>query len=273
MKELLSYDDVILVPQYSTLGSREDARTSCTLGPLKLATPIISSNMDTITTAPMAVAMWEAGGVGALQRVANSGELVRHFLDVGDHDAECIVSIGVGEQSKDLLVRYYDFGARVVLVDVAHAHSDKMVEMLGWIKETYNDHFFIIAGNVATGDGAQFLEAAGADAIKVGIGGGCFVPGTLITLETGSQIPIENIQVGDRVITHTGQVNNVVDTLKFDRDEELIAINGCVSTTNHEYYVVDKDDAHLVADDNIHEYAKWIPAEMLTKNHMLIELD
>lgn len=178
---LLSYDDVILIPQFSTLGSREEADTSYTLGSLVLRTPIISSNMDTITASRMAIAMSQAGGVGALQRVSPHDYLLEEYERVREAGGDCIVSVGVGEGSKALLAQYYDAGARHALVDVAHAHSSKMGEMLKWIREEYGDSLFVIAGNVATAAGASFLHEAGADAIKVGIGGGSICKTRVVT--------------------------------------------------------------------------------------------
>lgn len=179
-KKALSYDDVVLVPQYSTLGSRGDADTSVTIGPFMRSVPIISSNMDTITKAEMAIAMWRAGGIGALQRVGTRQHCLAQYREIKEAGADCIVSVGVGDDSKRLLDAYYADGARTVLVDVAHAHSSKMAEMLAWIKERYAN-LYVIAGNVAVADGAKFLEACGANAIKVGIGGGSICKTRVVT--------------------------------------------------------------------------------------------
>ena len=65
----LTYDDVLLVPRRSRVRSRQDvtARSRFTPG-IELAVPIVSANMDTVTTAPMAVAMAQLGGLGVLHR-------------------------------------------------------------------------------------------------------------------------------------------------------------------------------------------------------------
>ena len=67
--EGLTFDDVLLVPQRSGIASRKDVDTSSDLTPnIKLAIPIISANMDTITEAPMAAAMAQQGGLGIIHR-------------------------------------------------------------------------------------------------------------------------------------------------------------------------------------------------------------
>ena len=60
----------------------------------------------------------------------------------------------------------------------------------------------------------------------------------------------------------------------FHKNEEIISINGIECTKNHEFYVIEKKDAHLVNDNNIHEYAKWVEADSLDKErYLLIELE
>ena len=65
----LTFDDVLLVPKRSPIRSRGDVNTSAVLVPgIRLAIPIISANMDTVTEAAMAIAMAQAGGIGILHR-------------------------------------------------------------------------------------------------------------------------------------------------------------------------------------------------------------
>ena len=61
----LTYDDVLLVPRRSRVRSRQDVSTRSSFTPgIELEVPIVSANMDTVTTAPMAVAMAQLGGIG-----------------------------------------------------------------------------------------------------------------------------------------------------------------------------------------------------------------
>ena len=65
----LSYDDVLLVPQRSPIASRADVDTTARFTRrINLASPIVSANMDTVTEAPMAIAMARAGGIGVVHR-------------------------------------------------------------------------------------------------------------------------------------------------------------------------------------------------------------
>jgi IMP dehydrogenase len=65
----LTFEDVLLVPRRSSIRSRRHVSTrSCFTRGVELAIPIVSANMDTVTTAPMAIAMAELGGLGVLHR-------------------------------------------------------------------------------------------------------------------------------------------------------------------------------------------------------------
>ena len=82
MQELplaLTFDDVLLVPRRSRIRSRADVSTRTQLTRrIALEIPVVSANMDTVTTAPMAIALAQLGGIGVVHR----------FLSVEDEVAE-----------------------------------------------------------------------------------------------------------------------------------------------------------------------------------------
>ena len=82
---------------------------------------------------------------------------------------------GVGPDGLARAEALIDAGADVVVVDTAHGHSKGVIDAVGQIKKMSN-RTQIIAGNIATKEGAQALIDAGADAIKIGIG-----PGSICT--------------------------------------------------------------------------------------------
>ena len=79
----LTFDDVLLVPQRSSIASRKDVDTATLLtASIRLRVPVISANMDTVTEAPMAIAMARAGGLGIIHRFMTVEQQVRQIKQV-----------------------------------------------------------------------------------------------------------------------------------------------------------------------------------------------
>ena len=84
-------------------------------------------------------------------------------------------AVGVGADTDERVKALVEAGVDVLVVDTAHGHSQGVLDRVKWVKETY-PHVQVIGGNIATAQAALDLVAAGADAVKVGIG-----PGSLCT--------------------------------------------------------------------------------------------
>lgn len=167
-----SFDDVLLVPQHSTIASRQDVDLSTKLGSLELRVPFLSANMDTVTEGEMAAAIGRYGGAGVLHRFAGSDLQYLWAQQAFATSAPIILSVGVNHS----LWRFYqevhdEFGLGGLCVDVAHGDHERVVETVQFLRENFPDQN-IIAGNVATGHAALRLARAGANIIKVGIGPG-----------------------------------------------------------------------------------------------------
>ncbi len=94
-------------------------------------------------------------------------------------------AVGVGPGTMDRVKALVDAGVDVLVVDSAHGHSAGVLGTVAKIKEKYPEKA-VIAGNVATGEGAVDLVKRGADAVKVGVG-----PGSICTTRvvTGAGVP------------------------------------------------------------------------------------
>ena len=107
---------------------------------------------------------------------------------VKDAQGRLLVGAAVGA-SKDLPERaqaLVEAGVDVLVLDSAHGHSKGILEALAYLKETFGERVEVIAGNVATREGARALAERGADAVRVGIG-----PGSICTTRvvTGVGVP------------------------------------------------------------------------------------
>ena len=275
LKEALTWDDVLMIPQYSEIESRKEVDLTTVFGKMLLTTPVISSPMDTVTEADMVVAMSKAGGFGIIHRyntIQQQCDIVREAKMNG----ALYIGAAVGATG-DFLERtaaLIDVGVDLICVDVAHGDHILVKRCLEKLKPiTTEKSIHLMAGNIATGSALLNLADWGAESVRIGIGGGCFVPGTKVRTETGDK-SIEEVELYELVYTHTGELKPVTDKMVFDRDEEIVSINGIECTKNHEFYVVDKENIHFINEDNIHNFARWVHAGELNKDkHLLIELE
>jgi IMP dehydrogenase len=179
----LTFDDVLLVPQYSDISSRKKVDISTDLLGALFSIPICSANMDTITEATMAIEMYKLGGLGFLHRYAGHEAILQWLREIETADAIAIPSIGIKSEDFEYALKYAEYGSLAVNVDIAHGDSEHMIKM---VKNLHKEGIYVVAGNVATFEGALRLMDAGAKVIKVGIG-----PGSLCTtrIVTGHGVP------------------------------------------------------------------------------------
>lgn len=118
-------------------------------------------------------------------------------------------AVGTGADTADRVAAIVEAGVDVIIVDTAHGHSQGVIDQVRRIKGLY-PHIPVIGGNIATAAAARDLVAAGADAVKVGIG-----PGSICTtrIVTGVGVP------------QMTAVANVVEALK-DTNVSVISDGG-----------------------------------------------
>ena len=184
MKPALSFDDVLLVPQYSDVESRRNVNIDSALSEgLDFSLPVISSPMDTITEADMAVALHKAGGLGIVHRyntINEQADVIKQVI------AECkaapaAIAIGATGDYLDRAERAVHLGVKVLCIDTAHGHHSAMERAIKTLKDGYGNRVHVMAGNVATLDGFNALAEWGADSVRVGIGGGSICSTRLVT--------------------------------------------------------------------------------------------
>jgi len=183
-KKALSFDDVLLVPQASNVKSRSEIDLSRSIGKIQYSLPIISSPMDTVTESEMAGIMYDRGGLGIIHRY----NTIQEQCDLVKDSSLRVVGAAVGASGdyEDRACALYDAGARVICVDVAHGHHSLVKNALKELRIDFGDEIAIIAGNVATPEAYMDLAEWGADAIRVGIGGGSICS---TRIQTGHGMP------------------------------------------------------------------------------------
>jgi IMP dehydrogenase len=188
MKNCYTYDDVLLVPQYSDIKSRNEVSLNSKLNSFNddedsviFKLPIISSPMDTVTEDIMANAMYNAGGFGIIHRYNTILEQVEIF----NKSPYSGCAVGVTGDYLERTEALYNAGCRIICIDIAHGHHILMKEAIKSIKEKFPE-VHIMAGNIATKQGFADLQSWGADSIRVGIGGGSICS---TRIETGHGVP------------------------------------------------------------------------------------
>ena len=212
-RESFTFDDVLLVPGYNHHMSRRDVDVSMVdrTGKLKLALPILTSNMDTVTESEMANFIGERGGAGVLHRFMSVDENVAEFKKC---KTTTFVSIGCSAAEVERAIALRDAGAQFFCVDVAHAHARYVGQTIKALRENLKNEC-ILGGNVATYAGADYLAACGVDIIKVGIGGGSVCT---TRIKTGFGVPtlasVQDCARADRSIVADGGIRTPGDIVK-----------------------------------------------------------
>jgi guanosine monophosphate reductase len=197
----LTFDDVLLVPRRSSIRSRQAVDTNTRLSRrIGLALPIIAANMDTVTEAPMAIALARLGGLGVIHRfmsverqAAEVARVKQADLDTTstspttDERGRLRVGVAVGVRGSDLAraEACVAAGADLLVVDIAHGHSDSAIDVIRRLKQAF-PAVDVVGGNVATAEGVRDLAEAGADGVKVGVGAGSIC---ITRVVTGFGIP------------------------------------------------------------------------------------
>jgi len=185
IKESLTFDDVTLVPQYSSvLPNQTNTKTELNKN-LKLNIPLLSSAMDTVTESTMAIAIGRSGGLGIIHKNLNPKNQALEVKKVKKKNMIVGAAVGTNEEDIDRVYKLLESNVDLIVVDTAHGHTKKVLTIIKKIKQI-SKNSIICAGNIATGKAAKFLADSGADIVKVGIG-----PGSICTtrLVTGIGVP------------------------------------------------------------------------------------
>ena len=182
----LSYDDVLLVPQRSPIDSRSDVDLTAPLtADIDLDLPIVSAPMDTVTESETALALSRLGGLGVVHRFCEPERQAEGVSTVVDASERVGAAVGIREGFLERTRAVVEAGADPIVVDVAHGHMDRCLDAVERVVQEF-PAVGVVAGNVATAEAVRDFAAAGADCLRVGVG-----PGSHCTTRevTGAGVP------------------------------------------------------------------------------------
>lgn len=200
----LTFEDVKLVDVLQSTVTPESVSVTTTLTPtLKLNIPLLSAAMDTVTEARFATALAKLGGLGVIHKnmtISAQADEVRKVktatFDSADFpnaavDAEGHLlvagAVGVTNDTVDRVQAMVEAGVDAIVLDSAHGHSEGVLRKVSEVRSTF-PNLNIIAGNIATREGAAALYDAGADVVKIGIG-----PGSICTTRVVAGIGVPQV--------------------------------------------------------------------------------
>ena len=164
---LITYDDVLIRPGYSTLNSRQDAKPEINFGKYKLS-PIIASNMTTIATPRMQAALAPFGCIVPFDRNQSILEEVSCITGARRGMTPIAASVGLNDRERTIEVAKL---TEWLFLELAYADSKNALTEIAWLRKEFPNKV-IVVGNVATREAVDRLATAGADIVKVGIGPG-----------------------------------------------------------------------------------------------------
>ncbi|AQW20822.1 guanosine monophosphate reductase [Lentilactobacillus curieae] len=170
--EVFDYEDIQLVPAKCIIKSRKDADTSVKFGPKTFKVPVVPANMETVMNKELAIWMAQNDYFYIMHRFQpeTRTDFVKELHSLGLYAS---ISVGIKDSEYDFIDELVKEDAKpeYITIDVAHGHSDFVINMIHYIKEKLPETF-LIAGNLGTPEAVREIENAGADATKIGIGPG-----------------------------------------------------------------------------------------------------
>jgi len=218
----LTYDDIQLVPAYSEIESRRTIDLTTQISRhYSLRMPLIASPMDTVCDSTMAIAMAKAGGAGCIHRFMSIEDqvcqvkIIRHSAYTFP-ETPTMAAIGANGDYLERAQELVKIGANVLVIDVAHGHHILVKEALNKLKASLPSTVDVVAGNIATAKAAIDLQEWGADALRVGIGGGSLCT---TRIKTGFGVPnvsslVEVIEVSNVPVWACGGIRTSGDIAK-----------------------------------------------------------
>lgn len=249
-----TYQDIGLVPRdRSSVDSRNRVLTNVQFMGMNLDMPILLAPMETVVNAHVATTVYrDLGGLAILPRLkslVHTAAMVSSTVEVCGENTVVSIPAKDWEPWADYFLG--EMGINKVCIDVANGFTRLVENTVLALKSTFPS-VKIITGNIASIEGYKFLANLGVDAVRVGIGGGCFAAGTRVLMSNGFYKNIQDIKPGDRVINKDGMPVTVKRAWKTGTRKVIEYKNSCfykptICTPDHRHWTGSyKDRSHIL---------------------------
>ncbi|MGL5687008.1 MAG: IMP dehydrogenase, partial [Vagococcus fluvialis] len=146
--KIFDYEDIQLVPNKCIVESRSECETTVKLGNREFKMPVVPANMQTIIDENIAEFLASKGYFYIMHRFDEDGR-IPFIKDMQDKGLFASISVGVKPNEYEFVKKMADEKVvpEYVTIDIAHGHSDSVINMIKHLK-TYLPETFVIAGNV-----------------------------------------------------------------------------------------------------------------------------
>lgn len=282
-EEHLDYSDILIKPKMGrNLSSRKDVNLvreyTFKRGQVRKGLGIFNANMDTVGNFATAKKLLKAGMFATLHKFYTAEEIIKFMKECEEEKISydnLFITIGIKHWPEELSkLKEIDNSAKWskqnICIDAPNFYIDNAFDVLKRVREEYPDSV-IMCGNIASSDIChKLLEKA--DILKIGIGSGCFHGNMLIQTDNGLK-KIKDISLNDKVLTHTGKYQKVINKFIFNTHEEYVKINNIECTPDHKFFVCNKKDKDVITEENYLKYCFWVEAQDLDKEtHLLLKI-
>lgn len=188
----LCFDDILLVPKQSNVATRSNISIESFLGNpnnpdawVRMHAPIVIAPMEFISSNKMIEKITDSGGIGFINRFQNKEQRMsqlNYLMNNIKHPHLVGFSVNNDDIYKEEIIKeVVGLGIRIILIDTAFAHTQVSIDAVKKLRSLVPSYVHIMTGNISSYEAYKNLMIAGADSVRVGIGGGSACTTRIVT--------------------------------------------------------------------------------------------
>ena len=176
----LTFDDLLLFPGFSDFSRDEiNLKTNLTKK-ISIDIPLVAAPMDTVSESELAIALGKIGGIAIIHRNLSIEDQASEISKVKGQGLITAAAVGASKGFEERIKVLVNAGMDLVVFDSAHGYTKNTLDAIKKTKKLF-PKIEIMAGNIATYEGAKALIEAGADGLRVGMGPGAICTTRIIS--------------------------------------------------------------------------------------------